>query len=186
MTELCELFKKHNSDKCSDWHNYSPMYFEMFKNLRDKEVNVFELGILFGGSVRAWGEFFRNGKIYAGDFDISTFVDENNIKSYYCDQDNISSIFSLWQNLDLKNVQFDLIIDDGKHEFVSNLNFLENSFHKLKENGVYIIEDLTASTVAGFNSVKEYLKNKLNIDFVIVDIPYEPNQIDNRILLIKK
>ena len=38
---------------------------------------------------------------------------------------------------------FDIIIEDGLHTFEANKCFFENSIHKVKRGGIYIIEDIT-------------------------------------------
>ena len=44
----------------------------------------------------------------------------------------------MWKSLD----GFDIIIDDGLHEFHANKCFFENSIEKLNPGGFYIIEDI--------------------------------------------
>lgn len=51
MTPLCELAKKYGTDKCSDVHNYTPVYYELLKDKNFKKV--LELGI---GSIENLGE----------------------------------------------------------------------------------------------------------------------------------
>ena len=41
--------------------------------------------------------------------------------------------------------EFDIIIDDGCHRYEETINFYENSIDKLKDNGIYIIEDILLS-----------------------------------------
>ena len=123
-TDLCTILKKFGSDKCSDWHNYSTFYDFIFSEDREKDLKIFEVGIYAGSSVRSWKKYFKNGNVYCGDVNTNYFVNEDGIKSFYCDQDTPSSIDSLWNTDELKNIEFDIIIDDGKHEFQSNINFL--------------------------------------------------------------
>jgi hypothetical protein len=186
-TELCSLFKKYGSDKSSDWHNYSTFYNLLFKEVKNDNLNIFELGIYGGGSVRAWNDYFTNSKIYCGDVNHSYFINENNISSFFCNQDDVQSINEMWKIGELDNILFDIIIDDGKHEYSSNYNFLLNSYHKLKKSGIFIVEDLTEST---FNNFKNYLPNFIennNPSFIkLLRIENPNNRIDNNILIIQK
>lgn len=186
-TELCIILKDFQSDKSSDWHNYSTLYHHMFKHLTEVSMNIFEVGIYAGSSVRSWKKYFKNGNVYCGDVNTNYFVNEDGIKSFYCDQDTPSSIDSLWNTDELKNIEFDIIIDDGKHEFQSNINFLIHSIHKLKTGGIFIIEDLTIPTYNQFASILNELKEKLKIEHIeLIKLPNSKNTIDNNILVIRK
>jgi hypothetical protein len=186
-TELCRLLKKFNSDKCSNWHNYSALYHNLFKKLKNKTINIFEVGIYEGASVRAWSEYFAKGSIYAGDVDLTRLINEDRIKSFYCNQDSINSIQNMWALPELKDIDFDIIIDDGKHEYPSNINFLLSSYFKLKKNGFFIVEDLTTSTYNEFEKNYYDLVNKLNPSYMkLIKLQNNVNFIDNNILLIQK
>ena len=47
----------------------------------------------------------------------------------------------MWNHPDLYG-QFDIILEDGLHEFAANVTFFENSIHKLSKYGYFIIEDI--------------------------------------------
>jgi hypothetical protein len=66
--------------------------------------------------------------------------EEHRIKTFYVDQLDGNSIKSMWENIGVK--EFDIIIDDGLHEPEAIYNFFINSFHKLKKNGIFVIEDV--------------------------------------------
>jgi hypothetical protein len=183
-TELCSIMSSLGSDKSSDWHNYTPVYHFLFSDSRDSTKTFFELGIWQGCSVRGWSKYFSSAEIFAGDVDPKFLVNESNIRSYICDQDSSESIKIMWSQIDR---QFDIIIEDGKHEFESNLNFLLGSIHMLKSGGIFIIEDLTDSTKFKFNNVLTQLKQNLNLNEIfILDIYNPKNNIDNCLLIIKK
>jgi hypothetical protein len=189
-TDLCSLLLKYESDKCgltkkyNGWHNYSSLYYFLFHDLINSNINFFEMGIFFGSSVRAFRDFFKNGVIYAGDIDTSTFLINEGVNCIYCDQDDPGSIKQLFDSL---NVDFDIIIDDGKHEFISNFNMFNNSIHRLKKGGIYIIEDLRTDVVNNFKSVINDMKNDHNLSYIeIFLIDHEYNSIDNNILIMQK
>lgn len=199
--ELCEIMTKNGSDKGSHHHNYTEYYYKIFSPIRDKKMNIFELGLgtnnidvksnmgingIPGASHRGWKEFFRNSEIYGADIDTRILFEEERIKTYYCDQTNIESIESLFE-IELNNIRFDIIIEDGLHEFFANEIFLRNSFKYLKSGGIFIIEDLTIQTVNEFNKIKYDLIENLDIDtFEIIDLELISNRHDNRLLVIKK
>lgn len=189
-SDLCELLSKYESDKSryteiyNGWHNYSSLYNYLFKEIRNNDINFFEMGIYKGSSVRSFKDYFSNGKIFAGDINSNYFFDDDSINFYLGNQDNPSNIKNLFDSF---NIEFDIIIDDGKHEFISNHNMLMNSIHKLKSGGIYIIEDLRFDVVNKFRPILSELKDKLNLSFIeLLIIEHPTNKIDNNLIIIQK
>ena len=206
-TELCEIFLKYGCwkgllgvDEKSlstfklepepGWHNYSSLYDYLFKNLRNENLNIFEVGVYHGDSVKSWREYFPKSKIYMGDVDVSlfTYVENiDNVQCFYCDQDDPHTIKNMWMDDKLVNVEFDIIMDDGKHEFIPNLNFFRESIHKLKKGGIFIIEDLTFPTYNAFENIVNQLQNEYSLNYIkLMKLPHERNNNDNNILLVIK
>ena len=175
-TPLCSLFKKYDSDKKfggprGSNHNYSNLYFEILKKLIAEKgvINYFELGLgskdeqfiggspngAAGGSLFAVNDFlnptieektYKHGNIYGADIDGTIKIEHPNIKTFQCDQTCLKSINSLWSNEELKDIKFDLIIEDGLHELQANIHFATHSLHKLKPGGIFIVEDCECSS----------------------------------------
>lgn len=154
-TPMCKLFAEHGSDK-STWHNYTNLYDPMFTHfgLKDKPVNIFELGLGTnntsiksnmgangkpGASLRSFATYFPQGQIFGADIDKDILFQEDRIKTFFCDQTNPEIIKEMWSQIP---EEFDVIIDDGLHEAHANITFFENSYHKLKKGGIFIIEDI--------------------------------------------
>jgi hypothetical protein len=200
-TELCDIMNKYGSDKGQGRHNYTVFYDKTFKSLKNKSLNVFELGLgtnnldiksnmgangIPGASLRGWKEYFPSSLIYGADIDERILFEEDRIKTFYCDQTNKSIIEDMWNNEILKNVLFDIIIEDGLHEFNANLIFLKNSLHKLKNNGYFIIEDLLPKTIELFENEIDILKEQFSdYTFEIIKLEHNNNFIDNNLLVIK-
>lgn len=200
-TELCEIMKRNGSDKGGGWHNYTEYYYEIFSPLRDKEMDIFELGLgtnnvdvpsnmgahgVPGASHRGWREFFKNSNIYGADIDTRILFNEERIRSYHCDQTNHESIRTLFE-VYLNGMQFDIIIEDGLHTFFANETFLRNSFKYLKSGGIFIVEDLSSETVHEFKKIEAELIQSLEIEtFEILEIYNPVNSHDNKLLVIKK
>lgn len=202
VTDLCQIMKKHGSDKSLGKHNFTTFYSFIFDGLKDQPLKVFELGLgtnnIYmpssmgpngkpGASVRGWSEYFSHPEtqIFGADIDRDILFNERNIKTYYCDQTNPAVIQKMWDetNVDL----FDIIVEDGLHTYEANKTFLANSFHKLKKGGVYIVEDLIPRSVELFRRELIEYKNLLNLSHIeIINIPNEINSYDNSILYIVK
>jgi hypothetical protein len=161
MTELCELFFKYRSDKCPKiFHTYSPLYYDILKNNKYDYKNILEIGVgtnevmkpisgeeyQIGSSLRAWRDFFPNANIFGLDIKKDVLFKDDRIECYYTDQSDSNelekTISLIAQNQSIKNLDFDLIIDDGSH-VVNHMILTFNTLKKyLKKGGIYIIEDI--------------------------------------------
>jgi hypothetical protein len=139
---LSEIFNKYNCDKSSK-HKYDLIYENLFENRRFENLNILEIGIFKGNSIKAWLEYFPNATIYA--IDIFTRIDSDNIeilnhprvKWSKCDSTDKAETQLLWND-----IKFDFIIDDGLHFPNANRKTFENFYDRLNENGLFIIEDV--------------------------------------------
>jgi hypothetical protein len=189
---------KYGSDK-NTWHNYTQIYFLLLEKYRNENINLFEMGIGTnnvnitsnmgangrpGASLRAWSEFFPNATIFAADIDKNILFQEEKIKTFYCDQLSPEVIQSMWSSIE---VDFDIIVDDGLHTFEANVCLFENSIHKLKEDGIYIIEDIYVTNLELFRKVQNEYKERYGLKtFEILELPHPTNKIDNNLIIIRK
>jgi hypothetical protein len=60
-TDLCKLGRLHKTDKPGN--AFTRVYYELFKEFKDDPINIFEIGIYFGASIKMWYDFFLKGKI---------------------------------------------------------------------------------------------------------------------------
>lgn len=158
------------SDKGPIWHYYSRFYHTLFEPVRTQPLKVFELGLGTnnvdissnmgahgkpGASLYAWSKYFSDADIYGADIDKECLFDhyKYRIRTFYCDQTNREVIQEMWKNEELKDVEFDILIEDGLHEPFANKIFFEESIHKVKKGGVYIIEDINAKYVEYFQEL---------------------------------
>jgi hypothetical protein len=139
-----------------------------------------------GASLRAWRDFFPNAEIFGADIDRGILFQEDRIKTYYCDQGSPNDIKTLWDTPELQE-EFDIIIEDGLHEVEHNVIFFENSIHKLKVGGVYIIEDLyVPHDYVWYNILSEWKHKYSNINFRFYSIPHSFNKTDNGIVVAQR
>ena len=149
--KLGKIFDKYGSDKKT--HGYDLIYEQIFEEL--KEVNLLvEIGIGSnneqvlsnmskygkpGSSLRAFRDYLEETKIIGLEFDSNVLFEENKINTYYFDQNEISSLDN-FPNEYLGNV--DVLIDDGLHSIVANINSIYFAEKMLKKGGYLIIEDI--------------------------------------------
>lgn len=192
-TELCNIMDSSGSDKGSKHHNYTRVYYDLFKDIRNEKLNIFEVGIGTknpdipssmigfnyskpGGSLYGWRDFFKNSTIYGADIDKDILFTDNRIKTYYTNQLDPDIIRNMWKEIG-DEVMFDIIIDDGLHTDEANYTFLMNSYHKLKPGGIYVIEDVY---IVNESNLKEYEKI-----FKYVKVAYIPNKEGHLIVMQK-
>ena len=179
---LAELFDKYGSDKGSNkpfnpnqpWapHNYSDLYFDWFFDKRNTIKSVLEIGIgsnnpnikgsfipegIPGASLREWKEFCPNATIYGADIDSDSLVNEPRIISAVMDQTKKNSIENYFK--DFNEIEFDIIIDDGLHEFSAGLTTFKNIFPYLKKDSIYIIEDVVLDDLISYREFFEDSKD---------------------------
>ena len=194
-TELCGIMARYGSDKRAGRHNYTTVYFPLFSPLRSTQLNIFELGIGTnnpkllstmglsgkpGASLRGWSEFFPDASVFGADIDEAILFQEGRIQTFYCDQLNASIIQTMWQRPVLPK-ELDIIIEDGLHTFEANVSFLENSLHKVRRGGYYVIEDVSVADLPKWRSrlQDEYTRKYPDFSFYIVALPWLFNHSDN-------
>jgi len=198
-TELCHILHNHGSDKSAvggKKHNYGSFYHYLLSNQRLQIANVFELGLgtndtsipsnMGGGgtpcgSLRAWKEYFPNATIYGADIDEKILVQEDRIKTYYCDQQDPESIKTMWNKIALR---MDLIIDDGLHTYNANSCFINHSLDKLNNGGHFIIEDIQTAHISQYEQLISDLRKTCQ-SVSVLTLPHF-NDVDNTLLVVQK
>ncbi|MBS3993932.1 MAG: class I SAM-dependent methyltransferase [Bacteroidetes bacterium] len=152
MFNLNRLALIHKTDKYGI-HNYTPHYHSHFKHLRLKKIQLLEIGVggyenpLIGGnSLRMWKSYFPFAKIISLDIFNKAFLQERRIKIYQGSQIDELFLNSLIQN----EGEFDIVIDDGSHINEHVIKTFEIIFPKLKNGGIYVVEDTQTSYWEGF------------------------------------
>ena len=196
-SKLTDLMNFYGSDKGgkNNHHNYSEYYSEIFFHKRKKIKNFLEIGLGTNNtnlpsnmgsegkplaSLRAWRDYFVNANIYGADIDKNILKDEERIKTFYVDQTNPETISALFKQIGLD--KFDVILEDGLHEFNANICFFENAIDYLDDNGVYIIEDIYYKDKIKFIN---YFKN-LKYNFSIIDLYHQKNIANNCVIVVRK
>ncbi len=205
-SDLSALCDKYGSDKGEivstghpyPWpsHNYADFYEGIFGHCRQYLKNIFECGLGTnkqnvpsnmgtlgkpGASLKIWREYFPNAQVYGADIDKGVLFQEERISTFYVDQTSPDSIDMLWKAIHTN--ELDLIIDDGLHTFEAGVCLFEHSFSKLRQCGIYIIEDVSVHSMVNFRS---YFKSKnYKVEFVNL---YRPNAPlgDNSLIVIRK
>ena len=202
-TDLCEIMTRNFSDKGNGWHNYTKLYHRLFRDRKNEKLNILEIGIgsvnpnipsnMTGGelgryyrpgaSVRGWHEYFPNAQIYCCDIDNTILhFEEERIHGFYMNQADENCLEQLLTTGILKDIEFDIIIDDGLHHFPTNCNVMSHLISKVKKGGYYIIEDIIHS---------EYNYRYIDFDklngknYQYVRLPNLQNDVDNNLFIVE-
>jgi predicted O-methyltransferase YrrM len=157
VSSLCEIGKKYDTDKSSQrsnvtdfrhCHPYTLFYDGLFKNKKNDKLEIAELGILEGSSLRMWQEYFTNANIYGFDnsnWFINNFKERYNNDRITLDIIDVTSKDSIANTFASINTQYDIIIEDTTHQFEDQIRVIENVYQYLKPGGILIIEDIFKS-----------------------------------------
>ena len=149
--DLDQLFFYYGSDKADFFqnnntrgHGFAKFYETQLAILKNKPINVLEIGSYAGASAAAFSKYFYNSKIFCFDINISNFkYSSNNINVYGLDIRNEKKVLKILDVIFRENgfEKFDIIIDDGSH-YLSDILFSLNLFFKfVNKGGTYVIED---------------------------------------------
>lgn len=136
---LDKIGLKHGTDKSSLHHDYLAFYESYFDGLREKRITLLEIGVAHGASVKTWEEYFKDAKIIGADIvPSSKMYEHGRIVIELIDQSNIEDLV----RIAVKHGPFDIIIEDGSHLWEHQITSLRTLFPFLKDDGIYIVEDL--------------------------------------------
>ena len=185
--ELEELFSFYKTDKANyikskkiHGHGYTEFYEKHFSNLRDKKLNILEIGSYSGASAAAFVKYFKNSNIYCLDINLTKFIYKSKkIYPYGIDISNKKMIEKFLNKINFsENIKsFDIIIDDGSHILSDQLKTIDYFFKYLNKNGYYVIEDYRFSEYIPhlkdtddpcIREFFEILKKNINKDFKFI------------------
>ena len=200
-THMCRVMTKYGSDKGQGWHNYTTVYSALLGKLRNQPLRIFELGLgtdnpnlassmrangCPGASLRGWRELFPRALVFGADIDRDILIEEDRIKTFWCDQLDGLAIRDLWLQPVLRG-GFDLIVDDGLHTFEANTSFLEGSLEQLRPGGIFVIEDVVRETIGRWCERLGAISKQLpNYDLALVELPNSRNHYDNNLVIIRR
>ena len=197
-TPLCRLMSSFGSDKSGPFHNYTVVYDWLLSRFREENLAVFELGLGTnklgapstmglsgkpGASLRAWSAEFTSARIFGADIERDILFIEDRIETFWVDQREPQAIRALW--MELEDISFDIMIDDGLHEASANICFFLELFRKLKPGGLYVIEDVTPNDTDLMSCFARCLAHA-GQSVVFETLDHSLNKVDNRLLIFQK
>jgi hypothetical protein len=152
-SETFDLFNNSNNYSIK-LKKYFHVYDELFSIYKDKEITFVEIGVLDGGSLQIWKNFFGPKSRIIG-------IDLNpECKKFECDDFEIfigsQSDSNFWNSFYKKVGPIDLLLDDGGHTNDQQIITLINSINNINENGLIVIEDTHCSYLKNFGNPSNF------------------------------
>jgi len=125
-------------------HDYLIKYDFYFNKLKDKNLNILEIGVANGASLNLWKNYFTSSNIYGIDINKDAIHNQlgKGCKIFIGDQKDKKFLTKVCDKIP---DGLDIIIDDGSHITSDVVNTFKYLFKKLNSGGIYIIEDLQTS-----------------------------------------
>lgn len=170
---LDTLFNKHGCDKSSK-HNYHLVYEKDFSSLRNKPINILELGVFRGDSIKAWLEYFPNAQIYGLDIFVRESPEDievlNSDRVHWIRGDSLSESITNQIQEKWNGITFDIIIDDGKHTPEANRLSFKHLNKFLNKDGAYYIEDVWPLDIMTEQEMKHNWIRKYPKDYTVAEM----------------
>jgi hypothetical protein len=157
---LTEIANEAGTDKGTvhkDGHAYTLVYEPLFEQLRDRPINLLEIGLSIGGpehgepasrkvtdapSVRMWREYFPKARLFGVDISDFKAFETEWFTFHQADCGDEKRLEEVAAQLSKHPGGFDIIVDDGSHASYHQQLTMLKLFALVKPGGLYIIEDL--------------------------------------------
>jgi hypothetical protein len=194
--DLKALASVYGSDKWN-YHWYAQHYEHHLAYLRNKKMNILEVGIggyedpqAGGASLRMWRSYFPNAHVYGIDICDKSPHNERRITTLKGSQVDLGFLDAVVQKIG----KIDIIIDDGSHINEHVITTFHHLFPHLANGGIYAIEDIETSYWPDGGQLTERNDPTTSMGFFksLVDglnyeefkTPHEPSYFDKSIMSI--
>ena len=148
---------KHNS--------YFATYEKLFSEYVGKKITFVEVGILNGGSLFMWRDYFgKQARIIGIDnnpeakkwikYDFEIFIGDQSDPKF-------------WNSISEDLGEIDILLDDGGHLDHQQSTTLFENIEKIKDNGLIVIEDTHSSYMKEFGNPNKY--SFMNLVFKLIN-----------------
>jgi hypothetical protein len=163
-------------------HSYLPLYDELLKDKKETATNILEVGVYGGGSIELWSKYFLGANIYGVELNSL-----NSIGRPIKDKKNIilhtnTNAYDLDFLGKLKDIKFDLVLDDGPHSLESQIFFVKHYSKLLKDDGILIVEDI--QNIDHFKILTDNTPNELKQYIKTYDLRNNKNRYDDLVFSI--
>jgi cephalosporin hydroxylase len=169
-------------------HSYIELYEQYFQS-KKSSVSLLEIGMMTGGSMHLWQQYFENYNLVG--IDLSPTWNQPRPFQAEVEQDpNIHLVFGVDSTQDpvpaiVASQLFDFVIDDGDHRVGSQLATFKKYWPYVKSGGVYFVEDVVDQQA--INQLEKEVSAVILDNGIITNYAGRVGQRqDDRILIITK
>jgi len=133
---------------------YFHVYDELFTSFIGKEITFVEIGVLGGGSLFMWRDFFGEKARIIG-IDLNPEVkrwEKEGFEIFIGSQSDPE----FWNSFLDKVGNIDIVLDDGGHTFEQQIITVESVLPNINDNGLIVIEDTYTSFMKEFGSPSKF------------------------------
>jgi hypothetical protein len=142
---------ENESLKCA---NYFQVYEDLLSGYVGKKITFVEVGVLHGGSLFMWREYFGDqARIIGVDLNPNAKqLEKHGFEIFIGSQS--SNVF--WENFYSKIGKVDILIDDGGHDNDQQIITLNKTIPNIKDGGILLVEDTHASYLKKHGNPSKY------------------------------
>ena len=129
--------------------NYFSIYDSLFLSYVGLPITFVEVGILGGGSLHMWRDFFGpQARIIGIDNNPEAIKWKNDFEIFIGDQSNPA----FWVDFFTKIGPVDILLDDGGHTNAQQIQTVISSINNIKSKGLIVVEDTHCSFLESFGN----------------------------------
>ena len=148
-SETFKLFKE-SSIFSHKWESYFNVYDKIFSIYKNKKITFVEIGVSAGGSLLMWRKFFGDkARIIGIDLNPKAKkLEDEGFEIYIGNQ----SDENFWKNFYKVVGKIDILLDDGGHKNIQQINSVHNSIDHINDGGIIVVEDTHTSFLKEFKN----------------------------------
>lgn len=147
--KIIEAFRQ-SPKRCMKHSSYFAVYDDLFRKYKGKEIVFVEVGVLNGGSLFMWRNYFGEAARIIG-IDLNPEArkwEDFGFEIYIGSQSDVD----FWNDT-LKTIgKIDILLDDGGHTYKQQIITVESALPNIKEDGIIVVEDTHTSYMLGFGN----------------------------------
>ena len=164
MTETFKYFEQ-TKLKSTKHKKYFKTYDELFSSFKNQKITFVEVGLLNGGSLEIWKNYFhKDSRIIGIDFnpDCKKF-EKDGYEIYIGDQSNET----FWDNFYDKIGNIDILLDDGGHTNEQQIITTVKAAPFINNGGMIVVEDTHTSYQSEFGNPSK--RSFINFSKKVID-----------------
>lgn len=169
-------------------HTYIEFYETYFDRKKNQHINLLEIGLMSGGSLYLWKNYFKDYTIVGVDL-AETWYKFRPFQHELESDDNVKLLFQVdsrrsYIPKEVTERQFDFIIDDANHNVKPQIATMKNYWQFIKSGGTYFIEDVLGERHARLliRELEKFSQEKFTYEIYRGN----PKRLDDRIVAITK